>query len=144
MWRRIRWWEQARGGPNGEKKPQGTGDKVLVTKTGVRTGENLSTRDGHRRCLPQFEGLWLEARICPLHHVILNWLRHQEHMVSQESHVGQAHCGPGRLEKWRPRPVSVTTVGIFESLDHAVIDVMHAKDCQSMPAKCLRNPFLTG
>ena len=38
----------------------------------------------------------------------------------------------------------LATVWIFESLGHAVIDVMHAKDYQSMPAKCLRNPFLTG
>ena len=51
-------------GPERRKKEsQGTDDKELVTKTGVRTGENLSTRDGRRRCLPQFEGLWLKARI---------------------------------------------------------------------------------
>ena len=70
-------------GPERRKKSQGTDDKEFVAKAGVRTGENLSTTDGRRRCLPQFEELWLEARICPLRHVILNWLCHQEHMVAQ-------------------------------------------------------------
>ena len=59
-------------GPERRKKSQRTDDKELVAKTGVRTGESLSTRDGRRRCLPQFEELWLEARICPLRHVTIS------------------------------------------------------------------------
>ena len=70
--RRSQGWEESGGvcrlvgARTAKKKSQRTDNKELVAKTGVRTGEKLSTRDGRRRCLPQFEELWLEARICPL------------------------------------------------------------------------------